>query len=243
MLIRIYSGVGKCWHGYTISIKHVLMFLSLYPLLISIALGEESHNLIITGLVPSPSGGLAVINGKYSSVGDVINGYTVLKISDSSVSFGKDGRTFDVQVQLREPANTMNEQSAIQDSYWEKEKLRIQKIKEQMPELTIQQRYMEHGGKGILVGPLLVKKHGTVESGDAGHPSRSIEGVVVNLSDDVLSYVTVRFKIFDIDGNVVESPFDIIDGLKPQESWKYKAIILYDDAIYKYEFDTATFSK
>lgn len=54
--------------------------------------------------------------------------------------------------------------------------------------------------------------------------SSTITGIVTNVSDTDYSYVSISFALYDENGNKLEDAIDIVSGLKPGESWKFKAI-------------------
>lgn len=54
--------------------------------------------------------------------------------------------------------------------------------------------------------------------------SSTITGIVTNVSDTDYSYVSISFALYDENGNKLEDAIDIVSGLKPGESWKFKAV-------------------
>ncbi|WP_036221231.1 FxLYD domain-containing protein [Mesoaciditoga lauensis] len=62
-----------------------------------------------------------------------------------------------------------------------------------------------------------------------------IEGTVVNRSDNTYSSVFIRFNLYDEENNLVGNANDIVDNLRPHETWKFKALVPYDNA-YSAEF-------
>jgi hypothetical protein len=56
-----------------------------------------------------------------------------------------------------------------------------------------------------------------------------ITGLVKNKSYKTYSYVKITFNLYDEDGNLIGNATDTISNLKPNETWKFKALILVDD--------------
>lgn len=60
--------------------------------------------------------------------------------------------------------------------------------------------------------------------------ARYVVGTVRNNSDRSYSYVQVEINLLDKSGNVVGSTLANVNNLGPGETWKFKAIILEDEA-------------
>ncbi|MES2461139.1 MAG: FxLYD domain-containing protein, partial [Armatimonadota bacterium] len=60
--------------------------------------------------------------------------------------------------------------------------------------------------------------------------STYITGTVINESDHPLRYAEVKFEITDKSGNTIESAMDNITYVAPKGSWKFKCIVMVDQA-------------
>lgn len=60
--------------------------------------------------------------------------------------------------------------------------------------------------------------------------NRFIEGVVWNNSHKKATYVQITFNLYDSNGNKVGTAIDNISGLESGGTWKFKALILKDEA-------------
>lgn len=61
---------------------------------------------------------------------------------------------------------------------------------------------------------------------------KTIEGIVVNNTDNNYKYVTVEVQCYDINNNKIETSSDIILNLNANETWKFK--IYVKSETYKY---------
>lgn len=60
--------------------------------------------------------------------------------------------------------------------------------------------------------------------------TRYIVGTVKNNSKKQYSYVQIEINLYDKSGNQVGSTFDNLNNLEPGATWRFKAIILEDNA-------------
>jgi hypothetical protein len=65
-------------------------------------------------------------------------------------------------------------------------------------------------------------------TGDYG--IRYLTGTVKNLGSRKYSYAQIEFNVYDESGAQVGSTFDNINNLEPHGTWKFKALVLEDDA-------------
>lgn len=65
--------------------------------------------------------------------------------------------------------------------------------------------------------------------------NRYITGTVINQSDNTYSTVIIKFNLYDKENNLVGNAIDSINNLGPHETWKFKALVPYDNA-YSAEF-------
>lgn len=56
-----------------------------------------------------------------------------------------------------------------------------------------------------------------------GEYTSSVDGIVTNNSDEVISYASIRFNIYDKDGNQIGDALDGISNLQPHSNWKFHA--------------------
>jgi len=70
----------------------------------------------------------------------------------------------------------------------------------------------------------------TSDSPGSDEYTKWVEGTVVNNSSRTYGYVQVEISLYDSSGNQVGSAMDNTNNLGPGETWKFKALILEDDA-------------
>ena len=87
-------------------------------------------------------------------------------------------------------------------------------------------------------GLIFLKKKESCDDSDSG--LRYITGVIENRTGKKLSYASIKYKIFEKGGEeVVETPFDNINGLDVGEKWRFKVMVRYEEAL-KYSVDEVT---
>lgn len=62
--------------------------------------------------------------------------------------------------------------------------------------------------------------------------TKTIEGIVVNNTNNNYKYVTVEVQCYDINNNKIQTSSDIISNLNANETWKFKIYI--NNETYKY---------
>lgn len=67
-----------------------------------------------------------------------------------------------------------------------------------------------------------------------------IEGSIQNNTNKDYSYVQVTFTLYDSEGNQIGTAWDNLNNLKANGTWKYKAVLLTDESIAKYELAEIT---
>lgn len=83
-------------------------------------------------------------------------------------------------------------------------------------------------------GPLAILNYELTQSEDG---SLSVTGLAENTAGKQLSYAEIIVKFYDIEGDLIESSFDSIDGLDSGEKWNFEVMYLgpYNDQVYGYE--------
>lgn len=69
--------------------------------------------------------------------------------------------------------------------------------------------------------------------------TRYIVGAIENVSDITFVSASVKFILYDSDGNQIDTTSDYISNFKAGNTWRFKAIVLSDDVVY-FEFLHAT---
>lgn len=77
---------------------------------------------------------------------------------------------------------------------------------------------------------LQITEHELVNEGDEYFDDMRINGIVENTRDESLDYVEVRARVYDSDGNQLDSYFDNTTDLQAGGSWKFSVYILDEEA-------------
>lgn len=67
------------------------------------------------------------------------------------------------------------------------------------------------------------------ETGEFG--SRFVVGTLKNNTNKRYSYVQVEINLYDKEGNLVGSTLDNVNNLDPHGTWKFKAVVMEEDAV------------